>query len=503
MLATAAATNESAQQRQAGIDNLLSEVRGAAFTEATIAAFQTLNNGGNQSEARAAAREAINEYYSRIVANILRQFELEVEQSRYIKGVEADLADFEGNDTRPGWIAPALVGSGSDLGGHDVRTFEGDPFPEATITLPNNETMTITTYSLSSNQVAVPRTSTASSVGTLTNGTAMLVVGPNGTRTQLAPTGPYADLLNRVDAQRENVDTEVSDVVNSTYDEWDQDQLNITDVLSPREIATESQFNYNETPYAGFAAAQLSQLGAGNVTMAHTVETPNETLEGTLFYVGADDSPTTLETGETYAPAEYNGSFIMATDEGQRHLTERFQLVEQRDYRTGESVDSVEVADTNPEETNTSGFDKTIDRLKESRDRARSSAAGGGSGSDGGGLFDFPTLFDGFEIPDWFDLPSWWPLAVVGTGLIGFLVNVALILGLAVVAGRIAKSVAESVRDAGSELIDSDELWNLILTVIVMVIAASSAPLTATLSVPIGGYIILAIWGIDPTEIIS
>jgi hypothetical protein len=175
-------------------------------------------------------------------------------------------------------------------------------------------------------------------------------------------------------------------VIDGIYGNFSQGEIDTTDVLSPSEIAGQAATNYSSTGYYGFAAAELAALGnAGSLNHSHTVERYNgETLDGTLFYTGQDS--VTFSLDDTYDPADYSGSFLMATNDGIVELTRPFTITDQVNTRTDETVGNVDAERYVYDRTSADQFKEALDQLQQVRqsfEDSESRATGIGISGDG------------------------------------------------------------------------------------------------------------------------
>ncbi|PSQ57655.1 hypothetical protein BRD22_01665, partial [Halobacteriales archaeon SW_8_68_21] len=108
--------------------------------------------------------------------------------------------------------------------------------------------------------------------------------------------------MTTVDDQRQLVSDNLAVAIEETLANYDANELNATDFLSPTEIASRASTDYQETGYYGFAATTLAAQGySGNLNTSHTVALASgETVDGTLFYTG--DDLTQIENGTQYDP---------------------------------------------------------------------------------------------------------------------------------------------------------------------------------------------------------
>lgn len=386
LLQSAVAVNESTQQYFTTLRNFLDETRGSAYTKGKIAAIEALNNNATKAQARQQARAAINNYYATIERNVLSRWEVETAQANYIVGVENNQASTVGTTDNVGWVGPVRSSPTS------FRSSFGtdDATEEMLVSLPNGETTSVVTVVVDGSDVLTPWSeNTTNPDYTPSENGIVRVKGPEGRRTTLLPTDKYANILDDIEAQRNQVGANTDRLVNETYAEFTAGEIDESDLIDPTELADEGTIGQNSTGYFGYVAATLSGAGAaGDPQTAQRIAMDGSEYEGVLFYAGTGDGPGTIETGETYDPGAYNGSFLLATDDGVLPLEDRFRVLEQTDLRTDENVDSVNITDPTPETYEADEFINNSKLLGDAREQAQESPTPvfGGDGIDLPGL---------------------------------------------------------------------------------------------------------------------
>lgn len=384
LLQSAGTLNETTEQSFVELDNFLSKTRGIAYTKGKIAAVEALNRGADESGARQEAKEAINDFYATILANTYTRYEISSIQADYIAGVEKQSASFVGNSSDVAWVGPVDPTTTDEDGDpKDVLTFGNSAgtdsiLADVVVTLPNGETRTYSFYEVNGDEVATPdpgNTSTPSGY-TATEGYQIRVKGPKGRATTITRTTEFASRIDNIHRQRQQVVANTDKLVNSTYANIAQGEINTSDLIGPADLTQEGVIGYNSTGYQSYSAATLAAIGQGNVSSGQTVVMNGTRYAGTLFYVGSSGSgPSNITTGTTYDPTSYPGEFILATSDGSLQLDKRFIVEEQQNVKTGETIESVEVEDYTPQEANASDFKNQTQLLKDWRERVENAQA--------------------------------------------------------------------------------------------------------------------------------
>jgi len=385
MVESAASMNQTEQELLVVMSNRLEDTRGIAYTEGKIAAAEALNRGANQSVAREEARQAIEEAYAVMWRNTLSRWGTSATQADYVH--ETMVNNSEGD-----WIY--VTDANGDGGFGNKQTM--------TVTLPNGESEAFVSYSDADGNVISPvPANSSSSAGPTVRGDKVTVYGPGkNASTTFANSETYGSLFDSMQSQEDQVKGNVGQLVSSLYDNYNQDEINTSDLLSPRELGEKASTSYNSTGFYSYAAAEMASLGYGGDTQhAQTVEistsTGTENVTGTVFYTG-DDKPG-LSTGETVDPTNYNGSYMVATNDGIREVNDPFTVESQTNLSSGEEVASTsfERSISDYGTADASNFSRTVGDLKDTRkeyQKMENFAVGGGGGAGNGlgiGIPDF------------------------------------------------------------------------------------------------------------------
>ncbi|AKH97353.1 hypothetical protein [Halanaeroarchaeum sulfurireducens] len=403
--------HESQTTALAVVDNRLTDARSPAMTEAKIAMVHAHSAGKNETEATRAAHAAIEEYYSPIVANLNALWGQKVGYWNY-----SAHAEIQSSGSFGAWVGgesmPLTVTDGTyhpTLVNRSLTLPNGSEVPTVAI----HGTLDGSAYDLHYSGDAYlsgdNATAHPDAVGNevvyshLTEQTYhVLLEVPSQTQedwaydrlSDIVPTtgvSEPSDTLHyyhdSVYAEIEQLQANVDPLVNATYQQYDPDEIDTTDVLSPTELASRAATEYNSTGYYAFLASQFAMMGyAGNLPTSHVVEYNGTTYNGSVFYTGDDLSG--LETGRLYDPADYAGAFVMAYQDGTESATldleGPFTIVEMIDTRTGETVSNATMAEYTYETTNATELLAELERLVD----AREEIVAEDTPASGGGLFD-------------------------------------------------------------------------------------------------------------------
>jgi hypothetical protein len=428
------------------VDNRLTDARGPAYAEAKIAMVEEFKAGANKSVARQAAYDAIEDYYSPIVANLDTLWTQKVLYWNYSWHAEVQ----------------STGSAGAWVGGENLPLDEvgGNHYPNIThrqLTLPNGSTVPTvaihgnlsgTWYDLhwsnneslsgdlptkhpdpSKNQLVYSHTSDytylvfleapASGSESWDYDRLKDISSTSGVN---EPDDTFEYYHAKVYDEIAQLKTNIDPLVNKTYQQYEPSELDTTGLLSPTELASRASTDYNSTGYHSFLAAQLAMMGySGNIPISHTVESNGSTYNGSLFYTG--DNLTEIETGVTYDPANYTGSFVMAyqleNGSEMRDLTEPFTVTEQINTQTGETVANASIEQYAYSTNNASNLADELSQLIEAREDLLGETPSNSSG--GGGLFaSFGSFLDGIipSIPSLSNLPGGAILVGVATALL-------------------------------------------------------------------------------------
>jgi len=399
---TTHAQNYSSLHYRETFNNMQQDTTSAAWSKAQIVIVNSLNDGKNASQAKAAAKEAVDDYYASQQKAVLHEWEGKV--LTYRNHIDETWLKYQNKD------------------GSYISSFNGETWIE--YELANGEVVRLTSLSveglgmLTPAQTTVPALSvndTSSGNGTLSNMGGQIRVGdPNSSDVSTVYImGPYQNSLEDVGAQRNQVHNNIDTYVDGVYQDYQQGDINASDLAnaSGQAIATQAATDYNSTGHYGLANAAMAGLGAaGDTNASHTVNTTRETqsiedgnvttttekvqVSGTLFYTGDDNQ--SFVTGETYDPANLTGEVYMTVSSmsnrstgemlnssGWFHVKEPFTVSEATNVVTGESINETVMEQREYNQTDPSQLEDDLNQTRETRNywERQMSIATGGEGS--------------------------------------------------------------------------------------------------------------------------
>ncbi|MGB9957444.1 hypothetical protein ACOZ4B_13800 [Haloferax prahovense] len=355
--------------------NFLEDTRSVAWSKAKITIVNELNNGSTVSQAKLAANQTVDAYYSQVQRNVIADWNSKTHTLDYLHTESGLVLGPDGSATIEEW---------------DNKTY----------TLSNGSSMTLRAmdYSTNGDYHTAPPTSVMphSTADPGINGLYIIKAKDpdSGSMTWILDGGQYATVLDDTYTQSNQIQSNVDQYVDDAYSLYQAGELETGDLLDPTTIASQAATEYNSTGYYSFAAVQLASLGAsGNINASHTIDTGDgTTLNGTLYYT-ADDVPTSgWATGQTYNMTNFNGTFYMAVQKQDGNGTivdlanygETFTITQAVDTQTGEELNATQIETYTYDSTNASALKSELDRLRDLRAEYEQSLNGGGS--SGGGL---------------------------------------------------------------------------------------------------------------------
>jgi hypothetical protein len=452
--ASGLALNDLEDSTTTNILNHLEDARTIAKMEAKAEAVREFKNGTNRSAAKADVNQTIADYYATLQSNAYESHRAQINQIWYNmeaanqSGVHTDAMmynqSYQPNYNGPGkYPVLEIPGGTSKYWDFDNSNKVYDK-ENITVPLVNGTTMTLPVI----NQTATdlnpghygelnPYNLTTSSNDDVT---AVYALNPDyfagnsptsttqynsSSVTEMYDQGEYLRLTQEIQNQSEEIQLEAAgnppnatSYVDALYNTYDSpSDLNVTEVLSPIELAREWNTNLNTTGNYGWLAAEyglttlngsvgtsfaieytprsnhtrtklLSLNGSGNQTYAFTAgETYN--MSGTLF---ADAGSLTFQPNETYDTANFTGVvFIEQLQNGSRavELNGTFTVTALSDPSTGESLNQTSLVDQTYDDFDADSTDEQLRRLANYRDTVTNSYDSGGGGGGGGLNFGF------------------------------------------------------------------------------------------------------------------
>ncbi len=383
------------EQYLTGMSNALTDSNTIAFSKGEAAAVEVLANGGTVSEAKSAANESIENYYTTKELNLIDRWNVNVQTVKTLyqranntSGVSSDFVTV-GKNGNP------------DGGAHDPVELAKDGFSTTSHTVNNGTSAQVdtlgVTYSGSENTPAGVYygywTTSVNEWMTLNDDSAagdQVIVRPtdNLTSKVVVPGHEFRNTSQQIDQRSEQTKKEVAVYIEeSLAPAVENGELNATSYVSPATLAQEYAQEYNDSnsyirataiaAYSGMDAPNLSETGSMTVTHDGT------TYEGLLLSQEAPSGG--WESGETYDPALLSGiqMFALAGENSSIVELDGPFTVESIQGTDGEEIQTATTYNVTYETANTSEdyaeLQEEIRTLNEQIEERQAQATGGGS----------------------------------------------------------------------------------------------------------------------------
>lgn len=391
--ATALAQEQNNENFHTAAANYAQETRQIAWAEGKLAAVNELNDGGNASEIEAAMNASIDDYYAQHQKQIYTQLHTGAVVGEYIWNAnESHVATVDGTTHNVSGFVTAEVKLIETNGSTMWVRFPVDSAGQVKFNpymMTENFTNATGEYNASEITILTAPNYNANLVGT--NVTTDMSQNPlyRNETGNLTDVGPAVDLLFDYRDQSDNLKGQSSAYATALATTYNQSELNVTDVLSPSEIAGRASSDYGSTGYYGFLAAELAAMGYSgdfnsSVAMNWTHNGTTESYEGTPFYTGED--VTSFEQNTTYNASDLNGTFILAAagENGSGRFVEvdegSFVLTSITDPNTGETLNSTDMESYDYNSTDVSDLEAELNRLSQALEAYQEQSAPGGGG---------------------------------------------------------------------------------------------------------------------------
>ena len=398
----AATLNANQEAAITGYQNGLNDARTVAWTKAECATLDALENDSTQAQVRVEARDAIERYYSRMIANVIAERNANWEEITYLAQTRQNesldssvfVVDYMTTDDRlhhnlgeynltdtlnytlpNGSVAQvrAMHGhaSGSHVGGGGIGSYSGPLVDGAT--WPNSD-------DYGPEDVAWIQVRSAYDNDTIT--------AYNSTR--------WWNIVDRIESQNQQMLANANQTINGLYGSYVRGNFNIADYRSVQCTADEVGSGVEGTYYSIYAVTALAKAGAetpnlsttGSMTISTSqfnshVNSSTEEFTGLLVGTSAPDGG--WQVGETYDPANINGSVSFHVSDSNRsfYLTEPFTLVGAED-ESGGDISEVNTTEYQYRTGNFSDLGDKLDRLIQLRMEEQEEIEDAANPGDGG-----------------------------------------------------------------------------------------------------------------------
>jgi hypothetical protein len=371
--------NQSLGGYHQATSNFGNDTTALAWSKAKITIVNNLNDGNTSSVVKGEANETVRDYYSQQQLMLLNRYEEYYISANYTRSANSNYIEYYKTNTG------------------DTLSFKG--LAETEITLANGTTVwkhmpivydagnvihvpirvSATTGNYRDNDASVAN-------GIQADSHALRYTAPS---TGYNPVGPLLgndkyDAWDKWADQEAQVTANVNTYVDGVYSEYQQGEINATDIADPQTLAQQAATDYNSSGYYSYAATNLAALGyAGDMGSSFHVTTANNSYNGTLFYT-ADDVDQ-FETGTTYQLSSLNGSAYMAVQKDNGNgtiirLKEDFTVESITDTSTGEAMTNTTIESYTYDSTNSSNLADEIARLSQLREEYEQAQTTGGTG---------------------------------------------------------------------------------------------------------------------------
>jgi hypothetical protein len=383
--------------------NYLQDVRNTARIQGKNAYIRALENGSSEAVATQKARNAVFDYYTRHQVAILQNRDVAMEGYKYLYNRLANESTDKYYPPNGSYNSTKFAGSGGWKS--SLNNADGSNGAVKTATLLNGSNYNYTTYYVkwsaggTNRNVAVQddhlRVFTGSGqkydINESQLNTFKLSIDPpqdNYNRAYVINVKRYISLYNDVQADANMVADEVDTYVNSTYDEWQSDKINSSDLVDPYLGAR--QYGTSNGSFQSWALRSTQSLGvAGPDTLDATgsmdVVMGSQTYTGILLSDGLPQNDT-FQVGTTYNPSNITGPQFVVTDDRIVRLDQKFTL-ESATASDGSNMSEVVYRNVTYQTQTLDEYKSLMEELTnlsaEIESRENVAAGGGGSSSSG------------------------------------------------------------------------------------------------------------------------
>lgn len=376
-------------------DNYLQDTRMAAMAKAESAAVEAIENGANRSETKAAARQAVNDYYAKKQINLVKRWNSAVEKMWTIRNMSANHGagpwstlsiikttpksenyTYGGSGTYSVVQSDAVLVNGSTVSQKGVQ-YQGSMYVDDkdTGSGTSNPSMTVTL--------------TLRSPGVLDEFYGYKVVGWKADNVGTNPSKTvttykeWNSTWNDVSAQSSQVSDSGAAYGATVYDNVVSGNGTASSYLSPLALAKEYGVNGSAGGHYSQSLAALSGVGWStpdmDTTGMMTISFNGSTYEG---FVASTQTPDQgWETGETYYTASLNGSELLVTKNNGTMQMQGSFTVDSIEATDGSQVNSTRTVQIKYQTINNSDYVALQEQIRNlsAQYEAREPTAGGGS----------------------------------------------------------------------------------------------------------------------------
>ncbi|MDB2273017.1 hypothetical protein PM022_00395 [Halorubrum ezzemoulense] len=291
--------------------NILDGVENTAYTDAKIAAIEELNAGSSESEVLDAAQTAANSYLATVESNLLKTWNESVnELEKLVNTVrshsELSLESITGfSDGHSITVAYNSV---------DRTLYDGSSLTVREIDIDTSANSTSGTTASVISPLDPRRGDSSVDAGysfpwtTSSGDVDYLSTEPSGDG------GDWYEIYNTLSTLQSDLIDSISTWVSSVYSDVQSGEIEITELITPRERAAMLSDDESEAQaIADLAALNIPIDSEREVTI--TIAETGATLSGTIGLTDKSDGP--IESGTTYDPSTFTGDVYLTADVSQ------------------------------------------------------------------------------------------------------------------------------------------------------------------------------------------
>jgi hypothetical protein len=407
---SAATQADSAKNTLTVLNNRLEDTTTVSLIKGKGGYLSEWNETGSETSARAAAKSNITEYYSVMERNVLSEWNSNVDNYMYLKGLAENESGVSSKFVNPR-LEDIYDGKTSEIDRLDVVGTGTRSYKLQNGSRVDYQTLmvNITVESIGEGQVyEIGFTDANKRIGPTDDHEDGVVSsydnpGKNATINDFIVNKPkednyqpqeafvlseYNSSLNEIESQTNSAANQMDTVVDQTIGGLQSGDVSVSDMIDP--YVLQNQFSAG-TEFQGWAAANLAMLGVNQPTNYSQTGYMNVTIEDGTHLQGvvmSAESPASgqFEVNQTYDPATIGGSQWITLDSSIREIQQNFTITEIR-TANGETRRNFTIVKKTYNTTSADDLIALNNQLAELQAaiEARESAFGGGGGFGGFG----------------------------------------------------------------------------------------------------------------------
>lgn len=391
--------SEQSQNGNVSMRNKLTMTKSIARMEAKNAYIRALNNSSSEASARLEADRALNNFTAVQQAELLNRWEVQMQEFKRAHGHASEATGVSASS----FLRPTFDASGVD---YWVEIWQSWSFGTETITLANGSTMNVTTltghyeagqtsggsYIGAQESVTIRPTDRIAKDGVGIRTASLDVATPyagDGLSSfeylSLSPNG-YGAQWHQIKQQRQEVDANVNDYINGTYDQWEAGKIDTSDLIDPYVAAREHSPSEDFQAWALMSLQMTGSNTVGNMSnFGHMAVTDLETGNQYTGIAMSDGVPAggQFEANSTYNASQIDGPQYVVTNSSIETLNGEFR-VGKMETADGEVIQNVTYTNITYKTNDLSGYKQRIETLNDQiaeinarQDKLRGTIGGG------------------------------------------------------------------------------------------------------------------------------